>query len=212
MAGSGKWWAGGAVVLVAGVVVAYLAVALPSGEAGQAHPGDTGTAVSSEPEEPPVDSRYPPVENPIDMRALEPCDLLPPDAAEELGLAPEGELERPTGPFEPCLWRNRVTATDAAVYRDIGRTGLGEVYDRRDAYAVFTPITIEGYPAVAAQHVEQMGNCQVFVGTAHDQQFVVQSDNALYLEDGVTEAEESDPCARAADVARAVLVRLPAGD
>ncbi len=211
MAGSGKWWASGAVVLVTGTVVAYLAVALPSGEAGQPHPGGTGAAVSSEPEEPP-DPRYPPVENPIDMRALEPCDLLPPDAAEELGLDPEGELERPTGPFEPCLWRNRVTVSDAAVYRDIGRNGLGAVYDRRDAYAVFTPITIEGYPAVAAQHVEQSKNCQVFVGTAHDQQFVVQSDNALYLEDGVTRAEESDPCARAADVARAVLVRLPTGD
>uniref|UniRef100_UPI0012F63119 hypothetical protein n=1 Tax=Actinoalloteichus spitiensis TaxID=252394 RepID=UPI0012F63119 len=62
MAGSGKWWAGGAVVLVTGAVVAYLAVALPSGEAGQAHPGGTGSAVSSEPEEPP-DPRYPPVEN-----------------------------------------------------------------------------------------------------------------------------------------------------
>ncbi|WP_443098128.1 DUF3558 family protein [Actinoalloteichus sp. AHMU CJ021] len=77
---------------------------------------------------------------------------------------------------------------------------------------MFTPITIEGYPAVAAQHVEQTRNCQVFVGTAHDQQFVVQSDNARYADDGVTEIERRDPCGRAADVARAVLVRLPTGD
>jgi hypothetical protein len=166
-----------------------------------------GCAQTAKPPGPQPEERFGaplPIE-PRDTRAVSaaPCrSLLTPGQWQELGFDPEGEVVvLPTGE-RSCERRGTRRAhvnVGVASNRDI----LVDTYRVRQ-FAIFTPAAVGGLPGTIEQTRPDSISCNVTVGTARGQGFLVIYDGFLD-----SNGQPDDPCGRAEQIAERIVASLP---
>ncbi|WP_187351970.1 DUF3558 domain-containing protein [Allosaccharopolyspora coralli] len=131
------------------------------------------------------------VSNPKNAAGPEVCQLLPPDAAAQVGVEPNGEVDdkniNPDAP-DTCAWESSDGSLSVSFAPVEGRS-LQAYYDTKNQYQTYEEFEISGHPAVIATKDDTMnGSCDVWVATKPDQ--VVGSTVFLPSED----SGEVDPC------------------
>lgn len=148
-----------------------------------------------------ADRLAPRIENPRDLRGIDPCQLLTAQQLAELTLTEPGAKEDLPWGEQMCGWQN--SNLSIALGPDTRGDGLEETYRRKDDFDNFAISTVDGYPAVRVNAATQI--CTVVVGLADDQ--------ALFVDFGRVTGEDPayrDPCGFAETVAGLVLANLPA--
>ena len=142
---------------------------------------------------------------PRDVRSLstDPCAALASSEWQELGFQSEGTfVTLPTGE-RSCEWRG----PGGSPYVNLGiaadRDILVDTYRVRQL-AVFRPAMITGLPATIEQTTNESISCNVTVGTAQDQGFLI-----IYDADLGIDGRPADPCGRAWDIAERIVAALP---
>ncbi|GAA4884666.1 DUF3558 domain-containing protein [Actinomycetospora straminea] len=142
---------------------------------------------------------------PRDVRPLsaDPCAAITAAQLRALGFEPAGErVTLPTGEAS-CEWRGPAgspyTNVGVATARDI----LVDTYRVRQ-FSIFRPTTIDDLPAVVEQTNATSISCNVTVGTAQNQGFLVIYDGT-FKPDG----QPNDPCGQAQQIAQRVVAALP---
>lgn len=165
-----------------------------------AHPAD--------PAGPPAqDNRFgaPLPDAPRDVRPLstDPCAVLGARQWKDMGFDPRGEMViLPTGE-RSCEWRG----PSRLPYANIGiadqRDILVDTYRVRQ-FSVFRPTAINGLPATIEQTSPGSISCNVTVGTAQGQGFLVIYDAPLG-----PDGQADDPCGQGQRIAEQIVARLP---
>lgn len=142
---------------------------------------------------------------PRDVRPLsaDPCAAITPTQLRTLGFEPAGErVTLPTGEAS-CEWRGPTgspyTNVGVATARDI----LVDTYRVRQ-FSIFRPTTIDDLPAVVEQTDATSISCNVTVGTAQNQGFLVIYDGTFS-----PAGQPDDPCGHAQQIAERVVAALP---
>ncbi|WP_460868991.1 DUF3558 domain-containing protein [Rhodococcus aerolatus] len=143
----------------------------------------------------------------VNLAAAEanPCSVLDTSALSALGLAGPG-VSSPTGKLglgPECAWQASQPSGPRLTIRVNNQTGgIEGAYQRRSSFAVFTPLTVDGYPAVNAQAIPGDTDCSLSVGVNDTQLLGVD-----YIPSFGT-AESSDPCGKASEIATQVITKL----
>ncbi len=130
------------------------------------------------------------VSNPKDATAPEVCQLLPAEAASQVGVEPNGEVdEKNLDPDAPdtCAWESSDGFLSVSFVPVDGRS-LQAYYDTKAQYQTYEEFEISGHPAVIAVKSDATMSCDVWVATKPDQ--VVGSTVFLPNED----VGKVDPC------------------
>lgn len=130
------------------------------------------------------------VPTPKDAAAPAPCELLPADAAPQIGLEPEGEAQ--SNEFDQslpdyCEWES-ADGSLSVDFSPVDGRSLQQYYDTKDQYQTYEEFEISGHPAVIAVKGDARSSCDVWVATKPDQ--VVGSTVFLPNED----VGKVDPC------------------
>lgn len=182
-----------AIVLVVGLLVAGCDSTATGTPVPQPDTSRTG---------PPSSERLsPPVENPKDLRDVDPCQLLTSQQAAGLsftepGTPGSGEISGDPG----CTWSNSNLDINLQLNTDGG--GLEQTY--RGNFDKFEESTVGGYPTVRVNFTASY--CGLFVGVAEGQVLSV-SFGWITGDDPA----DGDSCGFAESVAAMVLENLPAG-
>ncbi|WHT20489.1 DUF3558 domain-containing protein [Crossiella sp. CA-258035] len=140
----------------------------------------------------------------------DPCRLLAEPQLAQLGVAVPGKPEdSPLG--KTCRW----IATDTPARIDFSLAintqlgGLDRLYGRRNAFALWQPLEVSGYPAVIADDDDQKsGECQVNVAVSNTVLVPV----GLQLKSGADQpADFADPCPRGVKILEQVVSTLKGG-
>ncbi|WP_376700090.1 DUF3558 domain-containing protein [Actinoalloteichus hoggarensis] len=146
----------------------------------------------------------PPVDNPRNIAELGPCELLSPTTAGAAGFLPDGILEEEPDGSQRCAWQPEDHPDGrVALWTDVDRRGLHEMYVLQENYPDFREFEVAGYPAVQAS----LGGatemyCYIHVGVAEDQFVTFSSSLGMKQDD--------DPCAQAVRVAEVAVPAFPA--
>ena len=133
--------------------------------------GSTGGAQPAPP--PPADNAVK-IDAPKDAKGVPLCNLLSPQAAQSLGLKPQGQEEADDlNPSEPPMCRYESEGTDKLVLsmsvleRNISRDYLASPQTWQD----FAKLDVVGHPAVRANVADpnQRGSCDIFLATQENQ-------------------------------------------
>jgi hypothetical protein len=187
------------VVAVGGLALAgcdSTATGTPTPQSGAS---DTSSQESSSTES---DRLAPPVQNPKDLRGIDPCQLLTPQQLTELTFVEPGKTDSTPWGEQKCNWQNSNLVIGLSP--DTRREGLEETYRRENNFDNFEVSSVGDYPAVRVDFASQ--GCGVIVGVADDQTVTVHFGRVT----GKDPAYE-DPCGFAESVAAMVLENLPAG-
>lgn len=179
-------------------VVLILAAVLAGCAAGGGQPTGSGAAPessSSAPADP-----IPPVQEPKNLAGTAPCTLLTP------AQLAENRMDLPAQPNDVlgapgCEWDNKAHTREIAVYVDLDKDVLRNVYAQRATYPIFEVTQVAGHPAIRTKNNEAATSCTFRVATADRQTFVV---DFTSLRQGLEE-----PCGPARALAEAVLANLP---
>ncbi|SDP81324.1 Protein of unknown function [Actinopolyspora xinjiangensis] len=192
-------------VAAGGVLLSVVLVGCSSGSAEQNEDSadtTTGGSTSSA-------SSGSAIPNPKDATAVDVCELLPEDAAAQLGIYPDGrksenDVSAP-GTYR-CTWENEdfVSVSLSPVQ---GRS-LDTYYEHESDYVDFERITVHGYPGVRSNKIKPMeaGSCGMHVAVQEDQ--LVQSFATVSHD----EIGSADPCALAKKALRLSLPSWPAAE
>ncbi|PRW64232.1 hypothetical protein CEP50_06245 [Actinopolyspora mortivallis] len=135
------------------------------------------------------------IANPKDATAVGVCELLPAEAASELGVQQQGEKSTNElgGSGTPaCTWESRDGLTSVALSPAPDRSV--RIYRKnRSQYVDYEEFEVGGYPVVRANKVKPMesGSCGMFIAAQENQ--LVQSFAAVPAE----QVGKSDPCSLA---------------
>jgi hypothetical protein len=155
-----------------------------------------------------TDARYgaPAVVAPRDMRMLAatPCaGPLGPEDLRALGFQTPGRAQTLDTGERACQWTASDDVGTLGFTIVMGRDVLVDTYRVRQ-FAVFEPGTVAGLPAVAERSTPDSAICNVTVGTASDQGFIVD------LTEGVrADGRLGDPCGTGRQVAERIVAALP---
>lgn len=144
----------------------------------------------------------PVVTSPRDIRpfAADPCrGPLTDDALRALDLRVAGQAQALVTGDHACEWEGADSRLTVGLTIVVGRDVLIDTYRARQ-FLLFSPTTISALPAVLEQSSEQAINCNVTVGVADGQGFIV---------DATKGGEPSDPCGEGRRVAERVVAALP---
>jgi len=123
--------------------------------------------------QPPADSAIK-IDSPKDAKALPLCNLLSPQAAQSLGLKPQGEQEENSlNPGEPPMCRFESEGNDKLVLsmtvldRNIAKDYLSAPQTWKD----FSKLDVAGHPTVRANPdvPDKTGNCDLYLATQENQ-------------------------------------------
>lgn len=188
------------VVVLGGLALAgceRMAAGSPTPATTLPDPGETsGSAPSTESED-----LAPPIENPKDLRGVDPCQLLTPQQVADLtftepGTPGPGEVSGDPG----CTWVNSNLNINLQVNTD--GDGIEQAY--RGAWDNSEKSTVGDYPALRVNF--SASYCGLFVGVADDQVLSVSFGRVT----GDDPAYE-DSCAFAESLASMALENMPAG-
>lgn len=154
-------------------------------------------------------SGAPRVPKPLDASKMvaAPCASLTDSDISELGLTGASTTQSMTnGPS--CLWQLRGVHNQVGIaWMTTNPNGLSDEYARKPYLAYFEPTTVNGYPAVFADHADQrsMGSCVINVGVT-DKLYFFASYDALTDPQTMPKA-----CDLAKQAAAAVIKNLGGG-
>jgi hypothetical protein len=185
------------------VVLAALVAGCVSAVAGSPTPNATQPTTASETSggAAPSERLSPPVENPKDLRGIDPCDLLTPDQKTELGLT--RPVTRDTSPWgeDTCDLGGSVVGIGFSPDTTLGE-GLDQAYRSKNTFDNFEPSEVDGYPAVRVDFTTQ--SCGLFVGVSDEQTLHMELTRVSPDAPG-----KGDPCGFAESIMSDVLENLP---
>jgi Protein of unknown function (DUF3558) len=182
------------------VVLAVLALAavLASCSAGSGQPDDADAAPESSARAP--DDPIPPVRNPKNLAAIQPCLLLTPAQLEANRIDQPGQPKDVLG-STGCEWSDKAHTREFAVFVDIGNDVLRNVYSQRDTIPVFEVTQVTGLPAIRTMDDVDGTSCYFRVAVAETQTLIVRFTS-------LRQARE-DPCGPGKVFAETVIGNLP---
>ncbi len=182
--------------VVAAVLALVAVVAGCSGETRQPASSDAGSALSSKEPDGPI----PPVRNPKNVAAIQPCLMLTSAQLEANRIDQPGQPKAVLG-SAGCEWGDQAKTRQFAVFVDIGNDVLRNVYSQRLAIPVFELTQVAGLPAIRTKVDVDGPTCYFRVATAQTQTLIVRF-TAL-------RQDRQDPCGPAKAFAETVVGNLP---
>ncbi|WP_027928277.1 DUF3558 domain-containing protein [Amycolatopsis benzoatilytica] len=146
------------------------------------------------------------VSAPLSTQALvgNPCTALGDGDASTLGLATPGKPMN-SGGLTGCQWVSTQFAenTVGIIPVTLNKNGLSDIYALKARQAYFEPLTVEGYPAVFANQLDDRkdGSCNLYVGVTD--QLAVATDVGIG-----TGRNRATPCDAAKQIATAMVKHL----
>ena len=146
------------------------------------------------------DNPIPPVRNPKNLIAIQPCLLLTPTQLDTNRIDQPGTPKNVLG-NTGCEWSDKAHTREFAAYVDIGNDVLGNVYSQRNNIPVFEVTEVSGMPAIRTKDDVDGTSCYYRVAVAEAQALIVR----------YTAQRESheDPCAQAKLFTETVISNLP---
>lgn len=143
----------------------------------------------------------PPVENPKDLRGIDPCELLSPEDKTELELT--GPEQKSTSQWgeEACDLSGSLVAIGFTPDTTLGE-GLDQAYRSKKFFDTFAETTVDGYPGVRVDFATQ--SCGLIVGVSNEQTLHMEFTRVSSSAPG-----KGDPCGFAEQVMGDVIMRLP---
>jgi hypothetical protein len=175
-----------------------LAAALAGCSSGSGRPSDAGIASGfsiTTPEDP-----IPPVRNPKNLAAIQPCLLLTQAQLEANRIDQPGRPKDVLG-NTGCEWGDKAQTRQFTVFVDIGNDVLRNVYSQRDAIPVFEMTEVAGLPAIRTKDDVDGASCYFRVAAATTQTLIVR-----FLS---RRQSREDPCGPAKSFTETVIGNLP---
>jgi Protein of unknown function (DUF3558) len=147
-----------------------------------------------------LDDPIPPVRNPKDLAAIQPCLLLTQAQLEANRIDQPGRPKDVLG-STGCEWSDRAHTREFAVFVDIGNDVLRNVYSQRDAIPVLEVTQVAGQPAIRTKDDVDGASCYFRVAAADSQTLIVRF-TSLHQ-------DHEDPCGPAKVFAETVIGNLP---
>lgn len=171
-----------------------------SAGAGQLDAAD-GTVESTEPSTAPAsDDPIPPVHNPKNLMAIQPCLLLTPAQLDMNQIDQPGQPKAVLG-NTGCEWSDKARTRQFAVFVDIGNDVLRNVYSERENIPVFEVTEVRGLPAIRTKDDVDGSSCYYRVAAAETQTLIVRFTSLRQVRE--------DPCIPAKLFAETVIGNLP---
>lgn len=187
-------------VVAAMVALATLVlVAAVAGCSGQPERSDGFDAAATAPREA-SDDPIPPVRNPKDVAAIQPCLMLTAAQLEANRIDQPGRPRAVLG-SAGCEWADTGQTRQFAVFVDIGNDVLSNVYSQRNAIPVFEITGVAGLPAIRTKDDVDGSTCYFRIATAEAQTLIVRFS-------ALGQGRE-DPCGPARVFAETVVGNLP---
>ena len=170
-----------------------------SSGSGQSDEVDAASDASASPARA-SDNPIPPVRNPKNLIAIQPCLLLTPTQLDTNRIDQPGTPKNVLG-NTGCEWSDKAHTREFAAYVDIGNDVLGNVYSQRNNIPVFEVTEVAGMPAIRTKDDVDGTSCYYRVAVAEAQALIVR----------YTSQRESheDPCAQAKLFTETVISNLP---
>jgi hypothetical protein len=146
------------------------------------------------------DDPIPPVRDPKNLAAIQPCLLFTPAQLEANRIDQPGRPKDVLG-STGCEWSDKAHTREFAVFVDIGNDVLRNVYSQRDAIPVFEVTQVAGLPAIRTKDDVDGASCYFRVAAAETQTLIVRFTS---LRQG-----REDPCGPAKAFAETVIGNLP---
>lgn len=141
----------------------------------------------------------PPVEDPKDLRGVDPCQLLTSEKQSELGFTKPGQKGTSYWGEPDCLWLGSIVGIGLAP----GTTfGLDQAYRTKNNFDNFAASNVDDYPAVRINFATQ--SCGLIVGVANDQTLHMEFTRVSPDAPG-----RDNPCGFAESVLSGVIKNLP---
>jgi len=170
-----------------------------SSGSGQPDEADAASEASASPARD-SDNPIPPVRNPKNLIAIQPCLLLTPTQLDTNRIDQPGTPKNVLG-NTGCEWSDKAHTREFAAFVDIGNDVLGNVYSQRNNIPVFEVTEVAGLPAIRTKDDVDGTSCYYRVAVAEGQALIVR----------YTSQRESheDPCAQAKLFTETVISNLP---
>lgn len=178
-------------------IVLMFAAVLASCSTSAGQSADSGTSASSA--DAPADP-IPLVRDPKTLVGTPPCALLTSAQLANNRMDLPGQSRDVLG-APGCEWDNKAHTREIAMYVEIGRDVLRNVYAQRETFPVFEITEVTGHPAVRTKDLVEGPSCTFRVAVAERQTFVIEFTS---LRQGLEE-----PCGPARALAEAVIGNLP---
>jgi len=186
------------------LAVLALAAVLASCAAGSGPPDDadaaSGPSAASGSSTRAPDYLIPPVRNPKDLAAIQPCLLLTPAQLEANRIDQPGRPRDVVG-STGCEWSDQAHTREFAVFVDIGNDVLRNVYNQRDTIPVLEVTQVAGQPAIRTKDDVDGTSCYFRVAAADAQTLIVRFTSLRQ--------SHEDPCGPAKTFAETVIGNLP---
>jgi hypothetical protein len=183
------------------LAVLAMVVVLTGCSSGSGQPTDADASLgASAPSARTLDDPIPPVRNPRNLTAIQPCLLV---------TAPQLDSNRIDQPGTPknllgntgCDWKDKANTREFAVFVDIGNDVLRNVYSQRSNIPVFELTEVAGMPAIRTKDDMDGASCYYRVAVAENQTLIVRFT-------AVRQSRE-DPCASAKMFTETIIKNLP---
>lgn len=186
----------------AALTVLALTAALASCSTGSVVPDDadlaSGSPAASGARAP--DDPIPPVRNPKNLAAIQPCLLLTPEQLDVHRIDQPGQPRDAVG-SAGCEWSDKAHTREFAVFVDIGNDVLRNVYSQRESIPVLEVTQVAGQPAIRTKDDMNSTSCYFRVAAADNQTLILR-----YTSLG---SGREDPCIPAKAFAETVIGNLP---
>lgn len=186
------------------LAVLALTAVLASCSPGSGQPDDadaaSGSSVAWGSSTKAPDDPIPPVRNPKDLAAIQPCLLLTPAQLEANRIDQPGRPKDVLG-STGCEWSDKAHTREFAVFVDIGNDVLRNVYSQRDTIPVLEVTQVAGQPAIRTKDDVDGTSCYFRVAAADTQTLIVRFTSLRQ--------SHEDPCGPAKTFAETVIGNLP---
>ncbi|MGH3669333.1 MAG: DUF3558 domain-containing protein [Pseudonocardiaceae bacterium] len=189
-------------VVLAVLALASCSAALTSCSAGDGVPGSASGSVSGSspiPASAPADP-IPPVRNPRNLTAIQPCLLVTSAQLDTNGIDQPGQPKDVLG-LTGCEWSDSAHTRQFAAFADLGNDVLRNVYNQRNEIPVLEVTKVGGLPAIRTKDDVDGASCYFRVATAEMQTLIVRFTS---LRPG-----RADPCAPAKAFTETIVSNLP---
>lgn len=142
----------------------------------------------------------PPVRNPRNLTAIQPCLMLTPAQLDTNRIDQSGRPKAVVGNVG-CEWSDKAQTREFAVFVDIGSDVLRNVYAQREVIPVLEVTEVAGLPAIRTKDDVNSATCYYRVATAEEQTLIVRFT--------ARQKSREDPCGPAKLFAQTVISNLP---
>jgi hypothetical protein len=191
----------GAAVVLAGLVASACESTVTGSPTATNTVPDTSGETSSDAPPSGSDQSAPPVDNPKDLRGVDPCGLLTSEQQAEFNITGPGQKGMSEWSEADCEWVGSVVAIGLSPNTTLG-DGLDRAYRNKNIFDNFAETSIDGYPAVRINFATQ--SCGLIAGVSDEQTL-----NMEFTRVSADAPGRGDPCGFAESVMGEVIKNLP---